>query len=81
MRIEMRPDDRWEQVVGDQVDACGNGPEATATASRAAARALGYHRPFDDEWAAQVAQDAEDLTALFAAAAGDGEAVVTKIVA
>ena len=47
----------------------------------AAARSLGYHRPFDDGWAAQVVQDADDLTALFVAAAADGEAVVTKIVA
>lgn len=47
----------------------------------AVARSLGFGRPFDDEWAAQVVQDAEDLTALFVAAAADGEAVVAKVVA
>ncbi len=85
-------DDRW--MVGI-IDASEVGVTAAALAGvplrqwasscrddlAAVARSLGFGRPFDDEWAAQVVQDAEDLTALFVAAAADGEAVVTKIVA
>jgi hypothetical protein len=47
----------------------------------AAARSLGYHLPSDDEWMKHVVQDAEYLTALFVAAAADGQAVVAKVVA
>jgi hypothetical protein len=84
-------DDHWmvgtidADEVGVIAAALAGAPLRQWAASRrddlaAAARSLGY-RPFDDEWAAQVVQDTEDLTALFVAAAADGEAVVTKIVA
>lgn len=45
------------------------------------ARELGYHRPFDDDWAEQVVSDVRELAALFKAAADAREAVILKIVA
>ncbi|MFD0820681.1 hypothetical protein ACFQ0D_20755, partial [Micromonospora zhanjiangensis] len=47
----------------------------------AAARSMGYRRPFDDEWCDQVRRDAHELAALFLAAAERGEAVIEKIAA
>jgi hypothetical protein len=41
---------------------------------------MGYVRPFDDGWAAQVLVDARDLTDLFRAAAASGETVIVKFV-
>lgn len=45
------------------------------------ARSLGYLRPFDDAWARQVLADAQELVALFRAAALSDEAIIVKIVA
>ena len=45
----------------------------------AEAESLGFHRPFDDSWAAEVVSGAERLGALFVAAAAHDEAVVAKI--
>jgi hypothetical protein len=44
-------------------------------------RELGYHRPFDDEWAEQVVVDIRELAELFRAAATAREAIILKIVA
>lgn len=42
---------------------------------------LGYHRPFDDDWAKQVLSDIRELTGLFQAAATARETIILKIVA
>lgn len=42
---------------------------------------LGYHRPFDDDWAKQVVSDTRELTGLFQAAATARETIILKIVA
>ena len=47
----------------------------------AAARSMGYRRPFDDAWARKLLADVQELAALFHAAARDGEAIVVKVVA
>jgi hypothetical protein len=51
----------------------------TALADRA--RSLGYHRPFGDAWASQLLADAQELAALFRAAALAEEAIIFKMVA
>jgi hypothetical protein len=40
---------------------------------------LGYHRPFSDEWAEEVAEDARALVTLFARASADGESMIVSI--
>lgn len=45
------------------------------------ARELGYHRPFDDDWAEQVVRDIRELAGLFRAAVAAREAVILKVVA
>jgi uncharacterized protein with von Willebrand factor type A (vWA) domain len=40
---------------------------------------LGYRRPFDDEWAARVLADAEELAGLFRRAAAEQDAMVTEV--
>jgi hypothetical protein len=52
------------------------GPELAA-----AAREMGYHRPFDEEWAQTVVADTEELMELFRLAAASGEAVIVSMVA
>lgn len=40
---------------------------------------LGYHRPFSDQWADEVAEDARALVTLFARASADGEAIIVSV--
>ena len=42
---------------------------------------LGYHRPFDDAWAGQLLEDAQDLAALFRIAAPADETIIVMMVA
>jgi hypothetical protein len=53
--------------------------EGHRAAMAAEAQALGYHRPFDDDWADQVLSDAREVVELFRAAAASKEAVIVKI--
>jgi Domain of unknown function (DUF1877) len=43
-----------------------------------AAHRMGYRRPFDDEWAAELLDDARELAAMFQAAAAHDEAIIVK---
>lgn len=45
----------------------------------AEAESLGYHRPFDETWSAEVVGAAERLSALFVAAAANDEAVIVRV--
>jgi hypothetical protein len=45
------------------------------------AQSMGYRRPFDDEWARQLLSDAQEVAALFRAAAAADEAIIMKLVA
>jgi hypothetical protein len=45
----------------------------------AEAQRLGYRRPIDDQRAAQVLDDAQDVAMLFNAAAADGQAIIMVI--
>jgi hypothetical protein len=51
------------------------------TALANGARSLGYRRPFDDAWAQQLLADAQELAALFRAAALADESIIVKMVA
>lgn len=42
----------------------------------AAARSMGYRRPFNDEWAEQLLDDAREVAVLFEAAAAHDEAII-----
>jgi Domain of unknown function (DUF1877) len=46
-----------------------------------AVRDWGFRRPFDDEWASTLLEDARDLAVLFERAASNGEAMIVAVVA
>lgn len=45
----------------------------------AEAKRLGYRRPFNDDWSAQVLRDARDVAALFQAAAAEAQPIIVKV--